>query len=121
WMAAAVAELAGLPNVRLMKRTTVFGAFDHGVYGAVERNADHLPVPSAGKPRQTFWHIYARRALVCAGATERSIAFSNNDRPGIMLAGALRAYANRWAVAADRTVAVFTNNDDGHRTAIDLA
>ena len=121
WMAAALAELASMPNVRLMKRTTVFGAFDHGVYGAIERDADHLQAPAAGKPRQTFWHIYTRQALLCSGATERSIAFSNNDRPGIMLAGALRAYANRWAVAADRTVAVFTNNDDGHRSAIDLA
>ena len=37
-----------------------------------------------------------------------------------MLAGAMRSYANRWAVAADRRVAIFTNNDDGHRTAADL-
>ena len=37
-----------------------------------------------------------------------------------MLAGAVRAYANRWAVTPDQTVAVFTNNDDGHRTAADL-
>ena len=38
----------------------------------------------------------------------------------IMLAGALRAYANRWGVAAGDRVAVFTNNDDGLRTARDL-
>ncbi|NLC36639.1 MAG: FAD-dependent oxidoreductase, partial [Alcaligenaceae bacterium] len=121
WVAAVLAELSSLSNVRLMARTTVFGVFDHGVYGAVERNADHLHTPAPGKPRQTFWRICTQRALVCAGATERSIAFSNNDRPGIMLAGAVRAYANRWAVAADRRVAVFTNNDSGHQTAADLA
>ncbi len=121
WVAGVLGELAGMPNVRLMKRTTVFGVFDHGIYGALEREADHIRAPATGQPRQTYWNIYAKRALLCAGATERSVAFRNNDRPGIMQAGALRAYANRWAVAADRTVAVFTNNDDGHRSARDLS
>jgi hypothetical protein len=37
-----------------------------------------------------------------------------------MLAGSLRAYANRWGVAVGRRAAVFTNNDDGLRTAADL-
>lgn len=120
WAAAAVVELAALPNVRLMTRTTVIGAFDHGIYGAVERVSDHLPAPLPGKPRQTLWRIYAQRAILAAGATERPIAFENNDRPGIMLAGALRAYANRWGVAAGDRVAVFTNNDDGLRSATDL-
>ncbi len=120
WAAAAVAELASLPNVRLMTRTTVIGAFDHGIYGAVERVSDHLAVPAPGKPRQVLWRIYSGRAILAGGATERPIAFENNDRPGIMLAGALRAYANRWGVKAGERVAVFTNNDDGLRTAADL-
>ena len=120
WAAGVVAELAGLPNVRLMPRTTVYGAFDHGIYGAVERVSDHLPEPLPGKPRQTVWRIYSARAILAAGATERPIAFENNDRPGVMLAGALRAYANRWGVAVGQRVAIFTNNDDGLRTARDL-
>ncbi len=120
WVAGVVAELASLPNVRLMGRTTVVGAFDHGIYAAIERVSDHLPTPAAGKPRQVLWRIYSGRAILCGGATERPIAFENNDRPGIMLAGALRAYANRWGVKVGERVAVFTNNDDGLRTAIDL-
>ena len=120
WAAGVVAELASLPNVRLMPRTTVIGAFDHGIYGAVERVSDHLALPSPGKPRQVLWRIYSHRAILAGGATERPIAFENNDRPGIMLAGALRAYANRWGVKAGQRVAVFTNNDDGLRTADDL-
>ncbi len=120
WAATVAAELAAMPNVRLLLRTTVLGAFDHGIYSAVERVSDHLPVPPEGKPRQVLWRIYATRAILCAGATERPIAFENNDRPGIMLAGALRAYANRWGVAAGHQVAVFTTNDDGLRTADDL-
>ena len=120
WAAGVVAELSSLPNVRLMARTTVIGAFDHGIYGAVERVSDHLAVPLTGKPRQVLWRIYSRRTILAAGAIERPIAFENNDRPGIMLAGALRAYANRWGVKAGERVAVFTNNDDGLRTAADL-
>ncbi|MCL6286142.1 sarcosine oxidase subunit alpha family protein [Ruegeria sp. 2012CJ41-6] len=120
WAAQAVAELSSLPNVRLMPRTTVIGAFDHGIYGAVERIGDHLASLPAGKSRQILWRIYAKRTLLCAGATERPIAFENNDRPGIMLASALRTYANRFAATAAQRVAIFTNNDDGHRTAADL-
>ncbi|MEO9517819.1 MAG: sarcosine oxidase subunit alpha family protein [Paracoccaceae bacterium] len=120
WAAKTVAELESLPNVRVMPRTTIIGAFDHGIYGAVERINDHVHTPQTGKPRQILWRIYTKRTVLAAGATERPIAFENNDRPGIMLGSALRTYANRFSVTADKRVAIFTNNDDGHRTATDL-
>ena len=116
WAAQAVAELRSLPSVRLMTRTTVFGVYDHGIHGAAE-----MAAPGAGGAAQVLWRIYARRSLVCAGATERPIAFPDNDRPGILMAGAARAYANRWAAAPDRRIAVFANNDSGHAAAADLA
>ena len=119
WAAEAVAELSAMDTVRVMTRTTVYGAYDHGIYGALERKTDHLAT-SNNKPRQVLWRIYSKRAILAAGATERPIAFGNNDRPGIMLAGAVRAYANRWAATPGNKVAVFTNNDDGWRTARDL-
>ncbi|MEM1341948.1 MAG: glycine cleavage T C-terminal barrel domain-containing protein, partial [Pseudomonadota bacterium] len=119
WAAEAWAELDSLPNVRLMRRSTVIGAWDHGIYGVLERVAEHATGPSAGAPRQILWRVYTQRAILCSGATERSIAFADNDRPGILQAGALRAYMNRWAAAPSDTIAVFTNNDDGHRTARD--
>ena len=119
WAAQAAAELASLPNVRVMTRTTVFGAYDHGIYGALERRTDHLP-SSQGKPRQVLWRVYSKRTVLCAGAIERPITFGNNDRPGIMLAASVRAYVNRWGAAPGKRVAVFTNNDDGWRTAHDL-
>ncbi len=119
WAAAAAAELDAMPNVRLMTRTSVYGAYDHGVYGALERMTDHVPT-SGGKPRQVLWRIYTKRAILTAGATERSIAFPMNDRPGVMLAGSVRTYVNRYGVAPGKKVAVFTNNDDGWRTATDL-
>ncbi|MGU9962218.1 MAG: sarcosine oxidase subunit alpha family protein, partial [Candidatus Puniceispirillales bacterium WSBS_2018_MAG_OTU23] len=121
WASNAMAELDNMANVKVMVRTTVIGGFDHGVYGMVERVADHLIAPSRDQPRQRLWRVYSKSAMLCAGATERSIAFENNDRPGIMLAGAMRGFANRWGAAVGRKIAIFTNNDDAHRTAKDLA
>jgi sarcosine oxidase subunit alpha len=120
WAASTVAELNSLPNVRIMPRTSIYGSFDHGIYGALERKTDHL-ASSGGKPRQVLWRIYSKQALLCAGSTERPIAFANNDRPGVMLAGSVRTYVNRYGVTAGQKVAVFTNNDDGWRTAVDLS
>ncbi|MEH6646506.1 sarcosine oxidase subunit alpha family protein [Sulfitobacter sp.] len=118
WAAAQVAELAAMDNVRLMTRTTVTGAYDGGIFGALERVSHHVPRSAA--PLECFWRITAQRTILCAGALERPIAFQNNDRPGIMTAGAVRAYLNRWGVAPAKTVAVFGNNDNAHRTARDL-
>ena len=120
WAASALAELSATPSVRVMPRTTVYGVFDHGIYGALERKTDHL-ADGGSKPRQVLWRVYAKQAVLAAGAVERAIAFPNNDRPGVMLAGAVRSYANRFAATPGRRVAIFTNNDDGWRTAADLA
>jgi sarcosine oxidase subunit alpha len=120
WAAGVVAELAGMDNVRLMSRTTVTGAYDGGTFGALERVNQHTGLRSKGAPLECFWRIVARRSILAAGALERPVAFQNNDRPGIMTAGAVRAYLNRWGVSPGRAVTVFGNNDDAHRTAADL-
>jgi sarcosine oxidase subunit alpha len=120
WAAEAAAELGAMPRVRVMTRTTVTGAYDGGTFGALERVSEHVGLRPEGAPLQCFWRIAARRAVLCAGAIERPIAFPNNDRPGVMLAGAVRAYLHRWAVAG-RRVAVFGCHDDAWRTAPDLA
>jgi sarcosine oxidase subunit alpha len=121
WAVAAVAELQSMPNVRLMRRTTVTGVHDGGTFGALERVAEHIGVPNDILPETCFWRIVARRGILAAGAHERPIAFPNNDRPGVMLAGAVRAYLHRWAVVPGRRAAVFTATDEGWRTATDLA
>ena len=119
WAEEVTRELAAMENVRLLTRITVTGAYDHGTYGALERLS---PAEAAkkGAPREGFWRIVAKRAVLAAGALERPIAFQNNDRPGIMNASAVRAYVNRWCVSPGQSVAVFGNNDDAHRTAADL-
>ena len=119
WVDQVLDELRGMDNVRLMTRTTITGAYDQGTYGALERVGHHRP-RADGLPRECFWRIVAKRAVLCGGALERPIAFPNNDRPGIMTAGAVRAYLNRWGVAPGQAVTVFANNDDAHRTALDM-
>jgi len=94
---------------------SVFGLYD-GEYGAVERVADHLPVPPPFTPRQRLWKIVARETILAAGAVERPIVFGGNDTPGVMLASAMRTYVNRFAAAPGRRVAVFTTSDDAWRT-----
>ncbi|QPH52977.1 sarcosine oxidase subunit alpha family protein [Pontivivens ytuae] len=120
WAAGVAAELAALPNVTLMTRTTVTGAYDGGTYGAYQRVAEHLGTLPQHCPRGTFWRIAARRAVLAGGAHERLIAFPGNDRPGVMQASAVRAYLHRYGVAPGKRIAVFTNNDDGWRTVRDL-
>ncbi|MHA0111988.1 hypothetical protein ACXYUI_33755, partial [Klebsiella pneumoniae] len=72
-------------------------------------------------PRERLWTLRAREVVICAGALERPMVFPENDRPGIMLAGAARTYANRYGVKAGSRAVLFTAQDEGYRAAIDLA
>ena len=113
WADGVLAELGAMRNVRIMPRTVIFGAYDGGTYGAWQQHA-------VQRPKSTFWRIVARRAILTTGAHERLIAFPNNDRPGVMQAGAVRTYLNRFGVSPGRRTVVWTNNDDGLQTARDL-
>ncbi len=119
WVRAAEAELEAAPHCRILRRTTLFGVFDDD-YGAVERVADHQAEPPAFTPRQRLWRIIAKRHVLAAGAIERPLVFGDNDRPGVMMAGAVRSYLNRYGVVPGRRAVVFANNDDAARTVSDL-
>ena len=64
--------------------------------------------------------VRAKRVVLATGAIERPLVFGDNDRPGVMLASAVSAYLNRWAVRPGSQAVVFTNNDGAYRTALDL-
>ncbi len=119
WVRDIEAELKALPQVRIFRRTTVYGVYDGGTYGAVERVNDHVTLVPEYQPRQRHWRIYAKRSVLAAGAIERPLVFGNNDRPGVMLAGSARTYLNRFAAAPGERIVVFTAGDDGWRTASD--
>ncbi|MBL0932101.1 MAG: (2Fe-2S)-binding protein [Alphaproteobacteria bacterium] len=121
WANDAIGELQAMPEVRIFRRTQVFGAYDGGEFGALERVADHVPVPPAHTPRQRYWRFIVKRAVIATGAIERPIAFADNDRPGIMLSSAARSYVNRFAVRLADKAVVFASSDDGWASAFDLA
>ena len=121
WVAATLAELAAMDEVTVLARTTVAGYYDYNYLTMLERVTDHLgDEPDGATPRQRFWQVRARQVVLAAGAIERPLAFCDNDRPGIMLAGAARAYVNRYAVLPGRKAVVFTNNDSAWEAALDL-
>ena len=119
WVGEAVTELASL-GVRLLRRTSVFGVYDGKEYGALEQVGEPAAPPAADQPRQRLWKIIARRSVLAAGAVERPLVFNGNDRPGVMMAGAVSTYLNRYAAAAGRQAVVFTTTDSGWTTALDL-
>lgn len=122
WAAQTAEQLDAAPEVRVLRRTTVFGYYDDNYLLAVERRTSHLGGAAPDNvSRERVWRIRARRVVLATGAHERSLAFADNDRPGIMLAGAARTYVNRYGVLPGRHAVVFTTNDSAYAAALDLA
>ena len=121
WAAQAAARLAAMPEVRVLTRTTLFGYYDHNSLSAFERRSDHLgPGAAAGASRQRLWNIKAGRVVLATGAHERPLVFADNDRPGIMLAGAAQRYVNHFAALPGARAVLFTNNDAAYEAAHDI-
>ncbi|NND50411.1 MAG: FAD-dependent oxidoreductase, partial [Rhizobiales bacterium] len=122
WVAENVAALSASDRVHVLARTCVSGLYDHNFALLIERLGDHRSgeLRPDGLPRERLWKVRAKEIVVAAGAVERSLVFANNDRPGVMLGSAMRAYARRYSVAPGATGVIFANNDDGYRTARDL-
>ena len=108
WRERSVTALEKAPNIRLLRSATVQGLYD-GNQAIVAIGSNMLE------------SIRARTIIFATGAVERPLIFDNNDRPGVMLASALRSIANRFAVVPDKRVVIATNNDSAYETAFDLA
>ena len=67
-----------------------------------------------------MWRIRARHVVVAAGAHERPVVFTDNDRPGIMLAHGARTFLHRYGVKVGEQAVVFTTNDSAYLAALDL-
>jgi len=117
WLADMLAELASMPNLRLMRRTIAFGLYDGNTLGLLE-SADPCTDCTT---RQAFTLLRARTVIFATGGIERPVVFSNNDRPGVMLASAIRTYLNRFAVLPGREIVIGAAADSAYATALDLA
>ncbi len=121
WRMAVVGELASLENVTCLTRATALGLYDSNMAAIVERRDRLAPDPAKGEARQIVTTLRARSIVLATGAIERPLVFSNNDRPGVMLAQAARSYLNRHAVMCGQNVIVAATNDGAWSAALDLA
>ncbi len=113
WVAEQLVTLDAMPNVDCRARMTAAGVHDHGYVLAEERLR-------GDGPRRRLWRIRAGRLVAATGALERPLAFAGNDRPGVMLASAVRDFVALWGVSPGARTVVVTGNDDAYRTALTL-
>jgi len=132
----ALVVAARRAGVRILTRTLAFGVYDHGLVCAREslpqgsaRTAASQSRGSSGAAgngadrgvlRERLWKIRARHIVAAAGAFERPMLFPDNDRPGVMLAGAADKYAHAFGVACGRHVVIAANSDSAYAVAESL-
>jgi sarcosine oxidase subunit alpha len=121
WLAETVAALQANLAVTLLPRTQCFGYFCDNLLALAQSLTDHLPPAlDATLPRERLWEIRAKEVVLATGAIERPLVFSNNDRPGIMLASSARTYAVRYGARPGTRAVVVTSDDSGYGAAADL-
>lgn len=98
---------------RILTRTTVFGAFDHGAYGLIEEHG-------FGKA-PTLHRLRAARTILATGAIDRPVTFANNDLPGIHSLEAGLDYLGRYGVLVGSRVAIAANHTLSREAADRLA
>ena len=116
WLAETLAAFEADEGVQVLRRATAFGLYDGLVAGIAERLD-----PSQGTgARERLRIVRARQIILATGALERPLVFPNNDRPGVMLASAARAYANLYAVRAGERAVVAAADDSAYMAAVDM-
>ncbi|HJS26015.1 MAG TPA: 2Fe-2S iron-sulfur cluster-binding protein [Actinomycetota bacterium] len=98
-------------DVTVLPNATALGVYDAGYVVIHERAGD----------AERVWHVRAGHVVLATGAHERPIAFAGNDLPGVMLAGSVAAYVERFGVAPAERAAVFATNGWGLEVADVLA
>jgi sarcosine oxidase subunit alpha len=109
-------------GVRILTRTVAFGVYDHNLVCACESlTTDGDAALPAGALRERLWKIRARAVIAATGALERPLLFPDNDRPGVMLAGAAARYAGAFGVRCGERVVIAANSDHAYAVAAALA
>jgi len=118
WLADVEAELRASPEVTVLTSTTAVMPLDQQGLWLAQRVGSLRPVSARGRaPEQRLWQVRAGAIVLATGALERPLVFPDNDRPGILLAGAARHYLRQFALAPERGV-LFTAHDDAYRTVL---
>lgn len=111
WVDETVQELIERKS-RILLETTVI--CNDGSNIVAHREPGGLP------GTDVLYHIAAHASVNATGATERPIAFVNNDLPGVMLLGAAERYLACYGVAVGRRLVLFGNNDRLYPSALRL-
>lgn len=114
WVKSAVAELADMPEVKIIRRGAVFGYHDHNFLTIREVLTDHLPVSERQGFRERLWRVRASHVILATGAHERPMVFGNNDLPGVMLSSAMADYAQLYGVLVGKQIVLVCNNDSAY-------
>jgi len=122
WVDGVEAELRRFDDVSVLTRTCAIGYYSQNFVTLWEKVSDHIAPGDRNprQPRQRLWRIRAKQVVLATGAIERPLVFHQNDRPGIMLASAVRTYLHRYGVCPGRSALIFANNDSAWQTAFDL-
>ena len=96
-------------DAEVLTQCTAFGLYDHRFAAAVQT--------VGGAVCERLWKIRARRIVLATGAFERPMLFPDNDRPGVMLAGAMARYASLYGVACGRRIVIATACDSAYAVA----
>ncbi|HLY52711.1 MAG TPA: 2Fe-2S iron-sulfur cluster-binding protein [Steroidobacteraceae bacterium] len=107
-------------GVRLLPNTVAFGIYDHNLVCACESLTADGAGAAAHLLRERLWKIRARAVIAAAGAFERPLLFPDNDRPGVMLAGAAEKYARAFGVACGRRAVIAAGCDNAYAVAAGL-
>ena len=108
-------------GIRILTRTLAFGVYDHNLVCARQTVVEGVNSQNAaGVLRERLWKIRARAVVAATGAFERPMVFPDNDRPGVMLAGAVEKYAHAYGVACGSRVVIAANSDQAYRVAATL-
>jgi methylglutamate dehydrogenase subunit C len=121
WLNHMLTALRATGKVKTLTRATAFGLYDGNTVGVAERTAPGRADAKLGAPRQRLHILRAGHVVMACGALERPLVFAGNDTPGVMLAGAVGSYVNRFAVRPGRQAVFAVNNDAAYGDAIALA
>ena len=110
WTQEVLDGFAERPELTVLSRSSVFGYYDQNYLLVLER------LPRGGR----VWHVRAQQVVLATGARQRPLVFENNDRPGIMLASAVRKYLDRYRAVSASRVVVATVEDSAYEVALDL-
>ena len=104
--ASLVQRARATPNLRIMTDTAITGMF-----------ADNWASAACGN---RFYKIRSKETVIATGAFDQPLVFRNNDRPGIMFAGAAQRLMRLYGVKPGSRAVIATANRFGYEAALDL-